>query len=146
AVRATGTVFDVRLEPGRFEVTLIEGRVRVQEKGARSDDGPVADMRQGWRLAVGDDARWRMEPVDLVKTTSWHDGMLMFQRDTLAQAVAEMNRYSQRKIVFKGEPPETVVLGMFHAGDVDGFVRAIEINKLARVTSRTEDSVELAAR
>ncbi len=145
-VRATGTAFDVRVEPGRFQVTLIEGRVFVQERGANSDDGPVADMRPGWRLAIGDDMRWRMEPIDLSKATSWREGNLVFFYDSLTSAAAEMNRYSTRKIVFLGEPPSSVIVGNFRAGDVDSFVRAVKLNKLARVVSETDEGVELAAR
>lgn len=145
-VRATGTAFDVRSESGRFEVTLIEGRVRVQEEGQEHADAPMANMRPGWRLAVGADTRWRMEPVDLKKVTSWHDGTLSFYYLPLATAAAEMNRYSARKIVFHGPPPDTVVIGDFRAGDVENFVRAIELYKLARVISEDEDRIELAAR
>ncbi len=57
-----------------------------------------------------------------------------------------MNRYSRRQIVFKGAPPDTPVLGRFQAGDVDAFARGLELNKLARIVSQTDEQIEIAAR
>ncbi len=145
-VRATGTAFDVRVDPTQMQVTLVEGRVRVEEKRAKGKDQQGADMRAGWRLVIGADQHWRVAPVDLDKETSWHDGRLTFFREPLAQAASEMNRYSEKKIVFRdGRIPDKVVVGVFRAGDVEGFAKAMELNKLARVTADSEDRIELAA-
>ena len=144
-VRATGTTFDVRVEPGQFTVILVEGRVRVEEQQAKGGRSTPTDMRPGWRLSVGEDRRWRMEAVDLANATSWHDGMLSFYEDPLAVAVAEMNRYSRRKIVFRGPPPNVSVLGKFKAGDVASLARAVQMNKLVRVTRENDDTIELSA-
>src|SRR5262249_22620731 len=111
SVRATGTAFDVRAEPGRFEGTLIEGRVKVEDQLTTGAERAVADMRPGWRLEVGGDARWRLDAVNLDRQTSWHDGMLSFSNEPVSKAAAEMNRYSARKIVFRGPPSELALLG-----------------------------------
>src|SRR3546814_1341199 len=54
-------------------------------------------------------------------------------------------RYSPRKLVFKdGKIPEKQVVGVFQAGDVDGFVKAMELNGIARRVSATDDEILLS--
>ena len=65
---------------------------------------------------------------------------------SLAQVAAELNRRSEKKVVI--EDPSVgraVISGSFDAGDVEGFVRAVEGYGLARVEHETSDRIELAA-
>lgn len=143
SVRAIGTAFEVRFEHGNMVVTLAEGKVRVEE-GARGS-GSGTDMVPGGQLAIGADHNWTLRRVDVAKETSWTEGRLIFMRDPLSEAVAEMNRYSTRKLVFKdGKIPERQVVGVFEAGDVDGFVKAMELNDIARRVSTSEDEILLS--
>lgn len=140
-VRAIGTAFEVSFERGRMIVTLAEGKVRV-EGGA---DGGT-DMTPGRQLAVSPNSNWTLQQVDVAKETSWTSGRLIFMHDPLAKAVAEVNRYSTRKLVFRdGRVPDTQIVGVFEAGDIEGFVKAIELNGIARRVSVTSDEVVLVA-
>lgn len=142
SVRAIGTAFEVSFEHGNMVVTLAEGKVRVEGTGLESGSG--TDMAPGGQLAIGADHNWTLRRVDVAKETSWTEGRLIFMRDPLADAVAEMNRYSARKIVFKdGRIPEREVVGVFEAGDVDGFVKAMELNGIAQRVSATDDELLL---
>ncbi|HYG25945.1 MAG TPA: FecR domain-containing protein [Caulobacteraceae bacterium] len=144
-VRALGTAFDVQVGPGKFEVTLVEGRVKVETPSPRRADAVTAELRPGQRLAVVEDAP-KLVQVDLRTETSWHDGRLTFVRDPLSEAVAEMNRYSDKKIVFRdGEIPDKSIIGVFRAGDVDRFAKAVEMDGLASISAETEDFIELSA-
>src|SRR5262249_33430209 len=145
-VRATGTAFDVRVDPERMEVTLVDGRVRIESPADDRGKQQKADMRAGWRITVTEDPHWAMTPVDLRRATSWHDGRMSFYHEPLKEALAETNRYSEKKIVFRGPAPDVPVIGAFRSGDVDAFAAAVELNKLARVTGRTEDVIELSAK
>lgn len=143
SVRAIGTAFEVSFEHGNMIVTLAEGKVRVEEAGAGSGSG--TDMAPGGQLVIGADHNWTLRRVDVAKETSWTEGRLIFMRDRLSDAVAEMNRYSTRKLVFKdGKIPEKEVVGVFEAGDVEGFVKAMELNGIAQRVSATDEEILLS--
>jgi transmembrane sensor len=143
SVRAIGTAFEVSYEHGNMVVTLAEGKVRVEEKAIGPGGG--TDMVPGGQLVIGADHNWTLRRVDVAKETSWTEGRLIFMRDPLSAAVAEMNRYSTRKLVFKdGKIPEKQVVGVFKAGDVDGFVKAMEMNGIARRVSASDDEILLS--
>jgi len=146
-VTALGTVFEVRADPKRFEVTLLEGRVRVEGRRKLTAAKPEAvELAPGAQLVAGEQRRWSIAETDVARETSWLDGRLAFDNDPLGQVVAEMNRYSDKKIVIAdpavaGAP----VLGVFKAGDVDAFVRAVEAYHLASVSRDSEGEVVLSA-
>lgn len=147
-VTALGTVFEVRADPRNFEVTLLEGRVRVEAPSkfpvvARPQ---TAELTPGSQLISSEDKRWSVSEADVKRETSWIDGRLAFDNDPLGQVVEEMNRYSDKKIVIRDPAvARAPVLGVFKAGDVEGFVRAVEAYHLASVARDDSDEVELTA-
>ena len=146
-ITATGTAFDVRADPDNFEVTLVEGRVRVEDPVRPKTGQPpqVTEMTAGSQL-VADEKRWVIAPADLPKQTSWLSGRLTFDNEPLSEVVAEMNRYSDKKIVLAGPGiGDAPILGVFKAGDVDAFVRALEEYHLARVVGETDRDVIIGA-
>ncbi len=143
-VRAIGTAFEVSFEGGRMIVTLAEGKVRVEGATSGTDSG--TDMVPGRQLAVSPDSGWTLRQVDVAKETSWTSGRLIFMHDPLTKAVTEVNRYSTRKVVFReGRIPDKQIVGVFEAGDVEGFVKAIELNGIAHRVSASSDEIVLAA-
>ncbi|RHW19066.1 DUF4880 domain-containing protein [Sphingomonas gilva] len=145
-VRALGTAFGVRLDGEQVTVTLVEGRVRVEEPRAFFKPGHSAEMTAGAELIASTDDNWTVNRVDAVRETSWLDGRLTFMRDPLAEAVEEMNRYSERKLVFQaGRVPDERIVGVFRAGDVDSFAQAMELNGFARIVEISPDRIEMAA-
>ncbi|QDX26475.1 DUF4880 domain-containing protein [Sphingomonas suaedae] len=145
-VRALGTAFGVRLDGGEVTVTLVEGKVRVEEPRAFLKPGHSAEMTAGAELVARPDDSWTIDRVDTARETSWLDGRLTFMRDPLAEAVEEMNRYSERKLVFTGgRIPDEHIVGVFRAGDVDSFAQAVELNGFARIVKTAPDRIELAA-
>jgi transmembrane sensor len=145
-ITAVGTAFDVRLDPGQLQVTLVEGRVAVEGARGQSWKGQSANMTPGWRLVARDDQRWIVSRIDLAKETSWLNGRLFFNDEPLAAVAGELNRYSVRKIVIRDPAiAQTPVLGGFRAGDVDDFVRVVEAYNFARVVGETPEQIELGA-
>lgn len=145
-VRALGTAFGVRMDRGAVTVTLVEGKVRVEEPRAFLKPGHSAEMTAGAELVALPDDAWKIDRVDTVRETSWLDGRLTFMRDPLADAVEEMNRYSERKLVFTGgRVPDQRIVGVFRAGDVDSFAQAAELNGFARIVETTPNRIELTA-
>lgn len=144
-VQAIGTAFEVSMEGADVTVTLVEGAVRVEEKAGLLRGGHSVDMEPGGQLSATEDSNWVIEPVDVEKRTSWVNGQLVFLGDPLTDAVAEMNRYSQQKIVFVGDRiPDRKIVGVFRTGDVDSFVRAVELDGIAKVVSRSDEKIELS--
>lgn len=145
-VRALGTSFGVRLDKGEVIVTLVEGKVRVEEPREFLKPGHSAEMTAGAELVAGADDDWSIDPVDTSRATSWLEGRLTFMRDPLAEAVEEMNRYSERKLVFTGgRVPDQQIVGVFKTGDVDSFAQAVELNGFARIVETTPNRIVLTA-
>ena len=137
-VTALGTAFDVRVGPDKFKVTLVEGKVRVEAPASAvglalarvgaPPPGPVqaTEMTAGSEFAATDYRHWNVTTTDVERETSWLRGQLIFERERLGDVVAEMNRYSTKKIVVLDEKAAaTPITAAFKPGDIDGFVRAI---------------------
>jgi transmembrane sensor len=146
-VTALGTVFEVRADREHFEVTLLEGRVRVEGRQRPLAPPPeVTELTPGTQLVATAARRWSVTEADVARETSWLDGRLAFDNDPLGEVVAEMNRYSDKKIIIRDPAVANApVLGVFKAGDVDAFVRAVEAYHLASVTEDNGREVELSA-
>jgi transmembrane sensor len=141
-VKALGTMFEVSMTGDVVAVVLTEGRVRVDDDKRNGS----AELTPGRQLVMRADKHWTLRNVDLKKETSWTEGRLIFSSDPLPQAVEEVNRYSTRKIVFEGgQIPSRDIVGIFSAGDVDGFVRALELNGIAHKTASSLDEVVMQA-
>jgi len=122
SVRALGTKFDVRRQGGAIQVTLVEGRVRVQQSGAP----------RAWTLAPNQKllltASRAAQPVaaDAAQSTSWTTGRLTFHETPLAEAVAEVNRYGKDRVALGDEDLRSRrVTGFFDVGDTEAFVKGV---------------------
>jgi transmembrane sensor len=157
-VTAVGTAFDVRVDDHRMEVTVVEGHVRVErppplqlpslEPEPKAPKPPrKADLTAGAQLVASlDHPSWTVEKTDTAREVSWLRGYVVFQKARFADVVAEMNRYSDRKLVVDDPALASVqISGAFRAGDVDGFVKAYEDYRVAHLDSNTQDEVRLSA-
>jgi transmembrane sensor len=121
-VVALGTRFDVRRETGSVSVVLLQGSVRVDRNG-----GDARTLLPNQKLVVTGQGVSQPRPADAAETSSWTTGRLTFRGAPLRDAVAEVNRYSKRKIVLA--VPDSVaaepVSGVFDVGDTDAVVAAL---------------------
>lgn len=127
-VRAVGTAFNIRHASDRVVVTVIEGTVDVYE---RPDDGARAD--RPIRVDAGREITWAAKAagptiasVDPSRALAWRDGRLDYLNEPLASAVADINRYSQRRIIVR----DAAVGGILFSGTVlihetDEWLRAL---------------------
>jgi len=141
-VRALGTKFDVRREADGVAVTLLEGRVRVED-----DAGATRELAPNQQLRVTARGVSAVAPVAAVQAASWTTGRLVFQGVPLREAVAEANRYSRRKIELA--VPDTIageqVSGTFEAGDVEAVVAALT-HFYGLEATRSPDAIRLTPR
>lgn len=141
SVRALGTRFDVRRDGKTVRVTLVQGRVQV-----RGADGGLAELAPGEAVVADRLSVSRPTVVNASAVASWTTGRLTFSGVRLRDAVAEVNRYSSRKVVL--DAPEAVagelVSGQFVAGDVDSFVAGAQSLYGLKVTSDTPREIRLS--
>ena len=141
-VTAIGTAFDVRMDPGKLSVTLVEGRVRIAADAPKGERR--VELSAGSRFVAAEPADWAIVAVDTAKESAWLKGRLVFDGEPLSAVVAEMNRFSERKLTL-ADPAlgATPVSGVFKTGQIDAFVAALKTYGLADVGSADDARVEL---
>lgn len=151
-VTALGTIFEVRLlDSDRMKVTLVEGKVVVDEGEDRpADDASVmvpAVLVPGEALLVSDGARPVKFKADIDQQLRWREGFVEFNDATLAEAVAEMNRYAGKQLVI-GDPAtgNLRVSGVFRTGSPERFAAIVGELLPVRQHALPDGGVELRAR
>ena len=160
-VTALGTAFDVRVDGDVLKVVLVEGKVRVEAiesppappRPTPAADAPPAmpppvtqstDLSAGSQLVALDDADWRLTRANVARETSWLRGQIVFDDVALGDVVAELNRYSKRKIVIADPDLEKVRLsGIYTPGNIKGFSEALWGAGVAQVDSESDREVRI---
>ena len=132
-ITALGTAFDVRLgrDERTVQITLAEGRLAVEAIQSRlvrliRAAPPASVLIPGDSLVVSDAKPVLSREADVAKISSWRQGHLIFEGDTLEKAVEEVNRYSSMQIVV-AEPSlaNLPVSGVFQAGHSRSFIETV---------------------
>jgi transmembrane sensor len=158
-VTAVGTAFEIRLDKGAFKVVLVEGRVRVEAAPpvhlrpaghlptppVSTASAPIAtDMSAGSQLVASNDADWRVTRVNVTQETSWLKGKLIFDDEALGDVVAELNRYTPRKMVVADDQlAERRISGVYTPGDVQAFTLALRDAKVADVRDGPDGQIKI---
>ena len=166
-VRTVGTSYSVRLvKPGEMQVQVASGRVALESPpsplalslmswsnvwpDATPDDKShvFVDASQvaSVRLAdeTGDSGVVQISiaavPADAVaQALMWRQGQLSFAGESLADAVAEFARYSDRKIVIRDAAlAKKHISGLFAAHDPEGFARAAAMSLSASINVKND--------
>ncbi len=120
-----GTEFLVRSNRNRLEVSLVEGRARVETANAHSDGSSTLMSPGDVVVATATALSITRKPVQELETAaSWRRGLLIFKHTTLADAAAEFNRYNRQRLTISD--PQTARLeirGTYRANDVASFAR-----------------------
>lgn len=143
-VTAFGTRFQVRHEGERVTVTLIEGRVAVDDKATARR----VQLTPGEQVKLTADAgSMQPQPVDVAVVASWTTGRLKFNATPLREALSEVNRYSNLKIHLQDDAlANTPVTGVFDVGDVDSVVSAVETMLSVDAVQLSRDEILLRSR
>jgi len=146
-VVARGTAFLVRRDEDRLAVTLVEGKVTVAPAGsplalrpqpptgamtrsqASSEAQPMTPeitLSPGQRLTFVDHERPKVDQPVLERVTAWQRGQVILDHTSLADAVAEMNRYSGAELrIEEPDARRAQVTGIFRLGDSVAFAQAV---------------------
>jgi transmembrane sensor len=150
-ITAQDTALDVRVEPDRVAVVIVQGHAvvdalrpagiaRVIPALGRYGLGP------GEQLVAAPGNSVSVTAADTERTTSWRHGQLIFRDDTIADALAEMNRYSTVKFVvedaeiahlrisgvFKTTRPENLIAALVSSYPVEAEKRSPLVTALVR--------------
>lgn len=132
-VIAVGTAFDVRLDDSHtVEVTVTEGRVAIM--GAGQAEPKLATIALPIVLAgesaFATPARVAIRhtlPAQISSRLAWERRELLFQGESLSEAVAEFNRYNGHRLVIEDPSIDSLQIGgKFEALDVASFTAALE--------------------
>lgn len=141
-VVAVGTVFWVRFTDGpkqadALTVTLVEGEVKVRPTAAGGGNlapqKPVT-LKPGDRLTLQHDGlpsaagvKVQLDRPNMEHAMAWQRHEASFDTTALADAVAEINRYSRTQIVLSKDVEEAKYLlsGTYRTGDSAAFANAV---------------------
>lgn len=142
-ITAVGTRFDVYRRADAVQVTLTQGKVSVRDD---ANHGRSWMLAPGQKILVGPAAR--PLPADIGADTSWTTGQVILHDTPLAQAIAEVNRYSSRKVLLGDDAPaDRRINGAFPTGDIDAFaLAASDVLDLEMRTGHDGRTIELRAR
>ncbi|MBL8271772.1 FecR family protein [Steroidobacter sp.] len=146
-VIAVGTQFSVRRNDEDVRVVVTEGRVRF----ANDQDPPAAvplqlDAGAIARATAGSVMVREQAVKEAEQLLSWRNGFLMFRDTALTEAVAEFNRYNQRKIVIADDAIADIRIGgSFRVDNIDAFLWLLENGFPVRARHQ-QDAVVLSAR
>jgi transmembrane sensor len=152
-LRAIGTAFNVRIRDTVVELTVTEGVVAVAEAGGKSQanaqraDAPRVVAGGGAVIGSGAMAPTALGPTILRQRTAWQDGVIELDGETLAQAVAEFNRYRGPPIVI-GDPrlANLRVGGRFEVDEADKFLTAVEASFPVNAIAAADGSILLVTK
>jgi len=172
-VVATGTAFDVDVLGSNLLVTLLKGHVVVMpqsaptipwlpeatregagsatpagaESRALSTVGEVPDriyLDPGEQLVMSSSDAPRVSHVDIERVTAWERGEIVFDNEPLQSVIQRMNRYGPRQIIVADDRTASLrISGVFHEGDVDGFVSTIAAYLSVEARERPDGDVVL---
>jgi transmembrane sensor len=143
-VIAVGTQFSVRREGDDIRVAVSEGRVRLEQRESDGHEPPVAQVSAGGiaRADSGGVLIERKTVPEVEDGLSWRNGFLVFRDIPLADAVAEFNRYNEKKLVI--ETPGVAAIrigGNFRSTNVEAFVRLLSSGFPIHAKSRGDQIV-----
>lgn len=146
SVTAVGTAFNVRRSDERVVVTVSEGRVRLE-----SADEPT---KQPLEAGAGEQAtfsrkaqRIQLARIDPGVATAWREGVLKFKDEPLDEVVADLNRYSTRKIEL-ADPQlnELRYTGTVFGNRLEDWLHAVENVFPVQVEHKGADRIIIAPR
>lgn len=120
-VTAHGTKFDVFRRDNDVDVILYQGSVEVADRVT----GRSVRLAPGqWTRSLGGELS-APKPARVDQFSSWRSGRLSFSDTPLSEAIAQVNRYTDRPVrLARPDLSSDPVSGEFSSEDVDGFVAA----------------------
>ena len=126
---ALGTAFEIRSDTETTNITVTEGVVELRRAQTGITSGS-ARLTRNQAAVLHADGTMELRPAsdsDVAKRLAWRNHMVVFEGESLSQALTEMNRYSPHRIVV--EDPQLAqrqIVGVFSTRDTQTFVSGME--------------------
>ena len=141
-IRAVGTAFNVEISKHNIvEIIVTEGRVAIVEQAASgktgipiniikmAQDAPVVSEGEAAILDSTNAKIRKIAPDEVAVDLSWREGNLIFQGETLEEAIHEISRYTSVEFEILDDRIRAVrVAGLFKAGDINGLLLTLREN------------------
>lgn len=147
-VRALGTQFNVYRQADRTLVTVLEGRVAVENTDTPllTGSGAVGAVAESVvELVAGDGAAIPSSaPIERIapnpdKAIAWTKRRLVFEDETLAAVAAEFNRYNSRQLLIGSDSlGQQRISAVFDADQPESLVRFLEQDSSIVVVEKTQ--------
>lgn len=153
-IRAVGTAFGVEIDAHGVVVTVAEGKVAVvrSRAGAASDQKPVHPndvlLSAGQQITVQSTGVIEtVRAVDTSRALAWAQGELVFENATLADVIAEFNRYNRNPLRISDERlAARRVSGVFRATDTETLLAFIQQGGGDIRIERTDEGIVIGSR
>ncbi len=152
-VTAIGTAFAVRRYKDAVTVTLASGVVAVTSNKPGEGVERIFPQEKtemltpNQQVSYSSDGLQAIHSVDSSANLSWARGDIVFRRTPLADAVAEINRYTETKLQF-ADPTlgQLQINGVFHISDIDTFLLALDTAFGVKVSGAGDGNVRILTR
>jgi len=125
-VRDLGTQFNARLRQGAASVSVVTGAVEMGPGALYSRDGETT-LHAGEGARIIHNRVVEMSKQEVSDGTQWLQGLMVFNRLRLEDAVVEVNRYLSRKLVVQGRAAQDIpVSGKFKIDRAEQFVEYLK--------------------
>lgn len=120
---AFGRALDIACFGEGLAVTVIDGLIVVQRPGRE-----LVRLESGERLTWSKTAGLKTDRPTMDTVTAWQGGRLVFADDTLAEAVAEINRYSLRPIAIEDISLRSLrISGSYRTRSAQAFAQSVAL-------------------
>jgi len=156
AVVAVGTAFDVRYAGTDVDVIVSEGTVKVFSEAPSPDKLELTATNLNAKtealVSAGNSISYnkvvtQVAPLDqrsLLNKLAWLKGNLIFDGETLEQVIAEVSRYTDKKIIIKDEQLKQLkVGGHFSTNNLDELLYALGKSFHINIKKQGENQIEL---
>ena len=121
--RVLGTEFEVRLQPGGAQVTVLSGRVGVKADKQAPQQILTADQQVAYAAGTAD----TVHRVDSLAQLGWRTGWLTYYKTPLADVVADLKRYYPGQIVLlNAQLGERRISGSFPSQDPQTVINSLQ--------------------
>ena len=121
-IQALGTAFDVKQQAGHVSVTVFEHAVKITNAAGQV----MQKLAEAEQLDFTRNSLTAAVPVNLQRAGAWHNQRMVFQDQTLADVVAELERYHPGKILILDHAIKNLpITGVFGIADTDIALQAI---------------------
>jgi transmembrane sensor len=135
-IRAIGTAFNVEILPSEnVELIVVDGRVVLGTVDENRDylnnttQKTVISHGQQAVLSKGKDTIVTKSKTEIEQALAWQQDALVFDGQTLAQVLVELNRYSAQRIELETQELADIrIAGYFKIDNMDSFFSAVENN------------------